>query len=60
MDIRSRHGSRRSEFASSLPPDAFGGAVGEFTAAYNALRFGQRSEGPHLTALLEQMERAKR
>jgi protein-glutamine gamma-glutamyltransferase len=48
------------EFASSLPPDAFGGAVGEFTAAYNALRFGQHSEGPHLTALLERMERVKR
>ena len=38
-----------AEFASSLPPDAFGGAIGEFTAAYNALRFGQRSEGPRLT-----------
>jgi protein-glutamine gamma-glutamyltransferase len=49
-----------SEFASSLPPDAFGGAVGEFTAAYNALRFGQRSEGPRLTALLEDMERTRR
>jgi protein-glutamine gamma-glutamyltransferase len=48
-----------AEFASSLPPDAFGGAVGEFTAAYNALRFGQRSEGPRLTALLERMERTK-
>jgi protein-glutamine gamma-glutamyltransferase len=47
-----------AEFASSLPPDAFGGAVGEFTAAYNALRFGRRSEGPRLTALLERMERS--
>jgi protein-glutamine gamma-glutamyltransferase len=49
-----------AEFASSLPPDAFGGAVGEFTAAYNALRFGRRSEGARLTALLEQMERSRR
>jgi hypothetical protein len=49
-----------AEFASSLPHDAFGGAVGEFTSAYNALRFGQHSEGPRLTALLERMERSKR
>jgi transglutaminase-like putative cysteine protease len=49
-----------AKFASSLPPDAFGGAVGEFTAAYNALRFGRRSEGARLTALLERMERSKR
>ena len=49
-----------AEFASSLPADAFGGAVGEFTAAYNALRFGRRSEGQRLTTLLEQMERSKR
>jgi protein-glutamine gamma-glutamyltransferase len=49
-----------AEFASSLPRDAFGGAVGEFTVAYNALRFGQRSEGARMTVLLERMERTKR
>ncbi len=49
-----------AEFASSLPPDAFGGAVGEFTTSYNALRFGQRKEGARLSSLLERMERAKR
>jgi hypothetical protein len=49
-----------AEFASSLPRDGFGGAVSEFTAAYNALRFGRRSEGARLSVLLEQMERAKR
>lgn len=48
-----------AEFANSLPSDAFGGAVNEFTAAYNALRFGGRAEGARLSALLEQLERAK-
>jgi transglutaminase-like putative cysteine protease len=48
-----------AEFASSLPPGSFGGAVGEFTASYNALRFGQRCEGARLSELLERMERAK-
>jgi transglutaminase-like putative cysteine protease len=47
-----------AEFAQSLPKDAFGGAVVEFTAAYNALRFGRQSEGARLTALLEQMRAA--
>lgn len=48
------------EFASSLPADSFGCAVGEFTAAYNALRFGQRSEGARLSEMLERMERPRR
>lgn len=48
------------EFARSLPNDAFGGAVSEFTGAYNALRFGSAgsAEGPRLSSLLEQVERA--
>ena len=49
-----------AEFASSLPRDEFGGSVGEFTTAYNALRFGQINEGARLSALLERMERTKR
>lgn len=47
-----------AEFARSLPADHFGGVVGEFTSAYNALRFGNSSQGPQLAALLDEMERA--
>ena len=46
-----------AEFASSLPGDAFGAAVCEFTAAYNALRFGGVGEGPRLPTLLERLEK---
>ncbi len=52
-----------AEFAGSLPNDAFGGAVNEFTVAYNALRFGGvagEDEGVRLSALLEQVEHAGR
>jgi hypothetical protein len=48
------------EFARSLGVTPLGAAVGEFTAVYNALRFGGRTEiAPHLSALLDQLEREK-
>jgi transglutaminase-like putative cysteine protease len=47
-----------AEFAASLPVSELGTAVGEFTATYNALRFGAQVEsGPKLSALLERMEK---
>jgi hypothetical protein len=47
-----------AEFAAPLPPAAAGEAVREFTAAYNALRFGGRGEAaPRLSDLLELIER---
>jgi transglutaminase-like putative cysteine protease len=46
------------EFARSLPADPMGRAVGEFTAAYNAVRFGGRPEAaPRMSALLDELER---
>ncbi len=49
-----------AEFASSIPREAFGGAMSEFTAAYNALRFGGQAESARrLSDLLESMERAR-
>ncbi len=48
-----------AEFAGSLPADAFGCAVAEFTGAYNALRFGRRDEGARLSSLLASMEQAR-
>jgi transglutaminase-like putative cysteine protease len=48
------------EFAASLPRTQMGIVVGEFTAAYNAWRFGgQREEAPRLSLLLDQLERAE-
>jgi len=47
-----------SEFAASLSSTELGVAVGEFTATYNAVRFGGRTEvAPRLSILLEQLER---
>jgi transglutaminase-like putative cysteine protease len=47
------------EFAASLPRNRLGNAAGEFTAAYNAWRFGGRTEeAPRLSALLEELRRA--
>jgi hypothetical protein len=47
-----------SEFAASLPSTAMALRVVEFTATYNALRFGGRTEvAPHLSALLDELER---
>jgi hypothetical protein len=49
------------EFAASLPATSLGGAVQEFTATYNALRFGGRTEvAPRLSVLLDELERQER
>jgi Ca2+/Na+ antiporter len=49
------------EFARSIGDTPLGAAVVEFTGAYNALRFGGRTEvAPRLSALLEQLERGKK
>jgi len=49
------------EFARSLPPSEMGTLVLQFTAAYNALRFGGRADAaPCLSALLEQLEGNRR
>jgi hypothetical protein len=48
-----------AEFAASLPATELGRAVGEFTATYNALRFGGHAESAmRLSLLLEEVERA--
>ena len=45
------------EFARSLPPSEMGTLVEQFTAAYNALRFGGRADAaPRMSALLEELE----
>jgi hypothetical protein len=47
-----------AEFAASLPAGTFGRAVGEFTAVYNAVRFGGQTEAAQrLSTLLDQLER---
>ena len=47
-----------AEFAASLPRTQLGDSVGEFTATYNALRFGGHTEAaPRLSILLDRMER---
>lgn len=47
-----------AEFARVLPASPAAGLVAEFTAAYNDLRFGGRTEAaPRMLALLEQLER---
>jgi len=47
-----------AEFAASIPDGAFGRAVGEFTAVYNAVRFGGRTEAAQrLSVLLDELER---
>jgi len=49
-----------AEFAASLPPSAMGALVAEFTRAYNAWRYGGRTEAaPQLSVLLDQMRRVK-
>ena len=46
-----------AEFAASLPRTELGLVVGEFTAAYNALRFGGHTgAAPRLTVLLDRLE----
>ena len=47
-----------TEFARTLPSSEMGTLVLQFTSAYNALRFGGQAEAaPHLSALLEELER---
>lgn len=47
-----------AEFARSLSSTELGAAVGEFTATYNAVRFGGCTEvAPRLSILLEELER---
>ena len=49
-----------AEFAASLAESPLAGGVQEFTAAYNALRFGGRTEvAPRLSALLDEMEQLR-
>jgi protein-glutamine gamma-glutamyltransferase len=49
-----------AEFAASLPGSPLGTAVGEFTATYNALRFGGHTEvAPRLSILLDELEQAR-
>ena len=62
LDIVRRQGYQRppwftpAEFAASLPRNALAAAVAEFTANYNALRFGGSSEAaPRLSALLDEI-----
>lgn len=50
-----------AEFAASLAGSPLAGAVGEFTVAYNALRFGGRTDvAPRLSVLLDELEQARR
>jgi transglutaminase-like putative cysteine protease len=67
LDIVGRQGYQRppwftpAEFAASLPRNALGCAVSEFTASYNALRFGGSSDAaPRLTVLLDEIARQGR
>ena len=47
-----------AEFAASLPPSAWSLTVDEFTATYNAWRFGGRTDvAPNLSSLLDRLER---
>jgi hypothetical protein len=49
-----------AEFAASLADSPMAAGVREFTAAYNALRFGGRTEvAPRLSALLDEMDQAR-
>jgi transglutaminase-like putative cysteine protease len=46
------------EFAATLPPSELGAVIAQFTAAYNALRFGGHTDAaPRLSLLLEKLER---
>jgi protein-glutamine gamma-glutamyltransferase len=67
LHVVRRHGYHKpmwftpGEFAGSFPPGGLGSAVMEFTEAYNAVRFGGRTEAaPRLSILLDQLERQGR
>ncbi|HMC61827.1 MAG TPA: DUF3488 and transglutaminase-like domain-containing protein, partial [Candidatus Solibacter sp.] len=50
-----------AEFAASLPRTGLGASVEEFTATYNTLRFGGRTEvAPRLSVLLDELDHAVR
>jgi hypothetical protein len=62
LDLLRRHGHQKpawytpQEFAATLPAD-LRGMVAEFTAAYNAVRFGGDPQAaPQLTSLLDRLE----
>ena len=64
LHVLKRHGYQKppwftpAEFAGSLPEGDLGAAVAEFTRAYNALRFGGRTEAaPRLSLLLDNLQR---
>jgi transglutaminase-like putative cysteine protease len=64
LAIMERHGYHKppwftpAEFAASLPPGPLAAAAGEFTATYNALRFGCRApDRLRMGSLLEEMRR---
>jgi hypothetical protein len=66
LRVLERHGFQKPvwftpvEFAQSLAGTPLGAVVAEFTAAYNALRFGGRTEvAPRLSMLLDQLERER-
>jgi hypothetical protein len=65
LDLLKRRGFQKPawftpvEFAESLPRGATATAVGEFTTAYNDLRFGGRTgSAPRLSVLLEELEKS--
>ncbi|MGO9262906.1 MAG: DUF3488 and DUF4129 domain-containing transglutaminase family protein [Bryobacteraceae bacterium] len=64
LHVLKRHGYQKppwftpAEFAGSLPEGDLAAAVAEFTRAYNALRFGGRTEAaPRLSLLLDNLQR---
>jgi hypothetical protein len=66
LHIAKRHGYQKpvwftpAEFATSLAGSTIGPPVTEFTAAYNALRFGGHTEiAPRLSTLLDELERSR-
>ena len=66
LQIARRHGYQKpawftpAEFAASLAGSPLGNPVRDFTAAYNALRFGGRTEiAPRLSMLLEELEQQR-
>ena len=63
LRVLKRHGYQKppwftpAEFAASLPAGKLGAAVAEFTGAYNALRFGGRTDAaPRLSRLLDDLQ----
>ncbi len=67
LHIVKRHGYHKpawftpAEFAASMPASGLGSSVARFTAAYNALRFGGRTEvAPQLSLLLDELEQQQR